>query len=72
VLENDVQAAEWLYGACKGLSDALYMALGTGIGGGMGGSTASRLILSKFLNGAGYLGALALAEITFKQYETGL
>ncbi len=38
VLENDAQAAlaaEWLYGACRGLSDALYITLGTGIGCGL-------------------------------------
>lgn len=38
VLENDAQAAlaaEWLYGACKGISDALYITLGTGIGCGL-------------------------------------
>ncbi len=37
-IENDAQAAlaaEWLYGACKGLSDALYITLGTGIGCGL-------------------------------------
>ena len=35
-LDNDVQAAlygEWKAGACKGLSDVLHVALGTGIGG---------------------------------------
>ena len=37
-LDNDVQTAlygEWRAGACKGYTDVLYVALGTGIGGGM-------------------------------------
>jgi hypothetical protein len=40
--------------------------------GSMGLSTAKRICLSKFRNGAGYLGAVALAEITIKQGEDRL
>jgi glucokinase len=40
--------------------------------GSAGGRAANRLCISDFKNGAGYMGAVALAEITFKQDETVL
>jgi glucokinase len=58
------QAGDFLV---NGLKDCLNDKYGS-----MGSSTANRICLSKFLNGAGYLGAVALAEITFKRDETSL
>ncbi len=58
------QAGDFLLNGLKNCLNKIY--------GSMGSSTAKRICLSKFLNGAGYLGAVALAEITFKRDEKGL